>query len=198
MTPTTKPISHYLAPVALVLIALLGAANWFLRPVRTWAAVSVVLLLVAMTLALFLASRRSDSETRRRAGDEIRNAIVFAGLILIISMSAKLAAALGFISNIELSRRVTMAILGAFFIFVGNAFPKTLTPLSALQCDAGKVQAFQRFTGWTWVLTGLAFALVWLALPLTLAKPVSVAVMMTAMLVVVTRIVRLRRTRQTS
>jgi len=35
--------------------------------------------------------------------------------------------------------------------------PKALTPLSAAQCsgDPMKAQAFQRFVGWTWVLTGL-------------------------------------------
>jgi len=41
--------------------------------------------------------------------------------------------------------------------------PKTLTPLSAMQCDVASVQAFQRLVGWTWVLTGLAFAIAQLA-----------------------------------
>ncbi|MDP9193830.1 MAG: hypothetical protein M3P06_19220 [Acidobacteriota bacterium] len=191
-----KPLSYYLAPVLLVLTAALAAMNWYVRPAPLGIAVSVVLLLAVMTLAYLFSLRRSDVEARRRASDEIRNAIVFAGLIMLIPLSAKLAAAFGAIDDGEVSKRVTMAILGAFFVFTGNAIPKTLTPLSSLQCDGARMQAFQRISGWTWVLTGLAYALAWLTLPLDLAKPVSVALMMAGMLVIITQIVRLRRTRQ--
>jgi hypothetical protein len=121
---------------------------------------------------------------------------VFAGLILVIVLSMKLATAMGVIEDADLSRRATMAILGAFFVVTGNAMPKTLTPLSALQCDAARVQAFQRFAGWTWVLTGLAFAIVWLVLPVDLAKPVSLVLLTSGMLAIVWQVVRLRRTRQ--
>ena len=193
---SAKPVSYYLAPVLLVLLAALAGANWYFQPARPGVAVSVVLLLIGMTLAYFFSLRLSGDEVRRRAYDEIRNGIVFAGLIMLIPLSAKLAAAFGVIDDGELSRRVTMAVMGAFFVFTGNAIPKTLTPLSMLQCDPARVQSFQRFSGWTWVLTGLAYALAWLTLPLDLAKPVSVAVLMAGMVVILTQIVRLRRSRQ--
>jgi hypothetical protein len=53
------------------------------------------------------------------------------------------------------------------------------------------VQAFQRFAGWTWVLTGLSFALVWMVLPIDLAKPLSVAIIVCGMVLVVAALVRL-------
>jgi hypothetical protein len=193
---STRPLSYYLAPVLLLLMTVLAVANWYVRPARPGIAISIVLLLIGMTLAYLFSLRVSDVEARRRASDEIRNGIVFAGLIMVIPLSAKLAAAFGFIADGELSKRVTMGILGAFLVFTGNAIPKTLTPLSALQCDPARVQAFQRFSGWAWVLTGLGYALAWLTLPLDLAKPVSVAVMMAGMVVILTQIVRLRRSRQ--
>jgi hypothetical protein len=191
----TRPISYFLAPALLVLIAVLTAVNWYLRPERVSNVAPVLLLLAIMTVAFFLSLRRTREEVRRRAAEEIRRAIMFAGLIVVIPLSANLAAALGVISDVDLSKRVTMAIVGAFFVFTGNALPKTLTPISALQCDVAKVQAFQRLTGWTWVLMGLAYAIVWLVLPLNLAKPVSMALLLSGMLVVATQIIRLRRRR---
>ena len=120
---------------------------------------------------------------------------MFAGLILAISLGVKLATAIGAIENADFSRRATMVVMGAFFVFTGNAIPKTLTPLSALQCNAARVQAFQRFAGWMWVLTGLAFALVWVLLPLDVAKPVSTILLVSGILAIVSQMVRLRRTR---
>jgi hypothetical protein len=46
------------------------------------------------------------------------------------------------------------------------------------------------------VLAGLALAVVWLVLPLDLAKPVSLVLLMSSMLMIVAEVVRLRRTRQ--
>jgi hypothetical protein len=138
---------------------------------------------------------KSDRE-RRHAASSIRRGLVFAGLILACSLLAKVATALGAIPDADVSRRVTMAILGIFFVFMGNAFPKMLTPLSQLTCDPAKVQAFQRFTGWTWVLTGFPFAFVWIVLPLDVAKPLSMLILLSGMLLVALRVVQLRRPRQ--
>ena len=120
---------------------------------------------------------------------------MFSGLILVISLGMKLALVLGAVKDADLSRRATMVILGVFFAFTGNGMPRTLTPLAVMRCDPARVQAFQRFAGWTWVLTGLAFAGVWLLLPLGLAKPVSVIVLMSGMLAIAAQLARLRTTR---
>jgi hypothetical protein len=195
MTMTAKPMSYFLAPVLLVLSILLAAANWVLQPARAWAWAGTLAFLVCMAVALLIAHRRSGNEAQRRAGDAIRNAIVFAGLMLAVPLSATLAVRLGVIHDTDLSKRMTMVLVGAFFAFTGNAMPKTLTPLSALQCDAARLQAFNRFAGWTWVLIGLGFAIAYLVLPLDLAKPISMVLLMTGMLLVIVQLLRLRRTR---
>ena len=133
---------------------------------------------------------------RRHAASSITQGLVFAGLMLACTLLPKFATALGAIADADVSRRVTMAILGIFFVLMGNAFPKMLTPLSQLTCDPAKVQAFQRFTGWTWVLTGFPFAFVWLVLPLDVAKPLSMLILLSGMLLVALRVVQLRRPRQ--
>ena len=191
-----KPMSYYLAPVLLVLSTMLAAVNWYLQPLRAVAWASAIGVLACMALIFFLVSRRHGNEAAGlRAEAAITDAIVFAGVILAITLSVKLATTLGVINDTDLSRRMTMVVMGIFIAFTGNSVPKTLTPLSALQCDPDKVQAFQRLAAWMWVLTGLAYAIVWLVLPIALAKPVSIAVMMSGMLVIVTQIVRLRSTR---
>lgn len=190
---TTKPISIYVAPALVLTAAVLTAWNWYLQPERVVAWGSTAVLLGCMTLALYFARRRPTNESARgHAGDTIRSAVVFAGLTMVISLGMKLAFNLGAFPDGDLSRRAAMVLSGAFLMFIGNAMPKMLTPLSALRCDAARVQAFQRIGGWTWVLTGLGIAFVWLALPVDLAKPVSVGLILCGMLVIVGQIVRLR------
>jgi hypothetical protein len=196
MTPAATPVSRYLAPLLLGLSIVLAAGNWYLDPerVRSWAAALLFLACMAFVLR-FALSRSSDSAAGRYAAQFIRNGVIFAALIMAVSLSVKLARALDTLDDTSLSQRLTMIILGAVFVFYGNAMPKMLTPLSVLRCDGASVQAFQRFTGWTWVLTGLAFAVVWLVLPPDVAEPVSVATMVGGALVVMGRVVGLRRTR---
>ena len=192
-----KPISHYLAPGLLVLGTLLAAVNWYFNPARPLPSAAALILLGCMMLALRLSPRPApDEAARRRAGDSIMSGVVFGGLIVVASLSVKLAATLGAVQDADLSRRAMMAILGAFIAFTGNAIPKTLTPLSTLECDAAKAQAFQRFAGWTWALAGLALAMIWLVLPVGLAETITFLLLPASMLVIGVQVVRLRRTRE--
>jgi hypothetical protein len=187
-----KPIWNYISPALIALNTLLLAGNWYLRPqgARSWFV--VLLLLIGMTLALVLVSREPKEEaTRRDAG--VRSGIVTAGLILVISLGAKLAVALGAVHYGDFSLRVTMAIGGAFLAVTGNAIPKTLTPLAAQHCDPAKVQAVQRLAGWIWALAGLAVAIAWLTLPVNLAEAMSFLLLPGAILVTVGQAVWLRR-----
>lgn len=130
-----------------------------------------------------------------RAAESIRRGLLFAAAILAASYSLKAAAAAGIIGDNDLAKRLTMVIVGAWFVVTGNALPKTLTPLSVMQCDGARAQALHRFLGWTWVLTGLTFAGVWLALPIDTAESVSMAVIATSIVTVLARLMWLRRTR---
>jgi hypothetical protein len=124
----------------------------------------------------------------------IRSGIGFAILILATTAAVKVAAALGVIADADVTRRATMAMMGAFLMYYGNAIPKTLTPLSA-GCDAARAQAAQRLAGWTWVLAGLGLGVAWVALPVAVADAVSTVLLAGGMLVSVAQLVRLRRTR---
>jgi len=152
-----------------------------------------VVLLVGMAVAFAAAMRLSpNAVARQRAAEAIQSAIAFAGLILVFTLGVKLATALGALDEGDLSKRASMAMLGLFFMATGNAMPKSLTPLSTLQCSGARVQAFQRFAGWTWVLCGLAFAAAWLTLPVAVAKPVSMLALASGVLLIVRQLVRLR------
>ena len=154
----------------------------------------VLLVLIAMTLALVLVSREpKEGAARRDAGGSVRRGIMTAGLILVISLGAKLAVALGAAHYDDIALRATMAIGGAFLAVTGNAIPKTLTPLAAQHCDPAKVQAVQRLAGWIWVLTGLAVVVAWLTLPINLAEATCFLLLPSAILVTVGPAVWLRR-----
>ena len=153
----------------------------------------VLLVLIGMTLALVLSREPKEEAARRDAGSSVRSGIVTAGLILVISLGAKLAVALGAVHYGDNALRATMAIGGVFLAVTGNAIPKTLTPLAALHCDPAKVQAVQRLAGWTWALAGLAVAIAWLTLPINLAEAMSFLLLPSAILVTVGRAVWLRR-----
>jgi hypothetical protein len=194
MTTATKPLSYQLATALLALGTLLALWNWYVQPQRASAWAITLALLAVMMLGVF-AMRRSKSGAASHRADGITVGIVFAALMLASSLGLKLATALGTTSRSDLAQRMLMVILGAFFTFTGNALPKTLTPLAA-KCDGARVQAFQRLAGWTWVLTGLTFATAWLVLPLYLAQPVSLVLLLGGMLIIVTQLIRVRRTRQ--
>ena len=166
----------------------LAAANWYLRPERAVAWLAALAMFGAMALALALTGRAGHDGAKRSGADAIAAGAIFAGLILAFTLGSRLAAALGAPADTDFAHRATMVILGGFFVATGNAMPKTLTPLSAKGCAPAKNQAIQRFVGWTWVLGGLAFAAAWLALPLAQAEPVSMLVLIAAMLTTIGRV----------
>jgi hypothetical protein len=189
-----KPIWNYLPPALIALNILLVAENWYLRPEKAGAWFVVLLVLIGMTLALVLDSRETTEKAARRgAGVSFRSGIVTAGLILVISLGAKLAVALGAVDHGDIALRVIMAITGVFLAVTGNAIPKTLTPLAALHCDPAKVQAAQRLAGWMWALAGLAVAIAWLTLPINSAETMTFLLLPSAMLITIWQGVRPRR-----
>jgi hypothetical protein len=180
------------APALVALAAILNIANWYLTPERSGAwAISlafIVFLLVPLWLARRLESRGLDAGW-------LWLGVVFASLMLSAGMGGKVAQAIGLIESQDMSRRITMALTGVFLAVIGNAMPKMLTPLSA-HCDGAKTQAFNRFAGWTWFIAGLTHAMVWLVLPLDVAKPLSTMVILGAMFLVGRQLLRLWRTRR--
>jgi hypothetical protein len=92
-----------------------------------------------------------------------------AGLIIVVAVGAKVAAAQGLVGS-DWPGRAMMAVIGAFLMATGNAIPKTLRPLSACPCDPATLQQRQRRAGWTFALAGAVLTIGWLALPEALAN----------------------------
>jgi hypothetical protein len=95
---------------------------------------------------------------------ELRVGLGFAGLMLVIPLGAKLAARYGWVDTTDFTERALMVSLAAFIVVTGNSIPKRLASLACLGAEPGRVQAFYRFAGWVWVLTGLALGVAWMLL----------------------------------
>ena len=113
--------------------------------------------------------------------------------MMVIPLTVALAHAYGVVDDPDSGRRATMIIFGVYFAATGNALPRLLPPVSSMQCDGARVQAFQRLAGWTWALCGLGFATAWLALPIDAAELVSTTLVAAAMVVTIVQLLRLRK-----
>ena len=182
-----------LTAVGIVLVV----ANWYARPeaALAWTAP------LAMFAVMFAALRLSRRALRRSTGDaaalrSIPTAVVFAALMMGIPLALTLARSYGVVNDIDLGRRSTGVLIGAFLVMLGNVMPKNLPPLSSMRCDGARQQAFQRLVGWTWVLCGLASAIAWLALSIDSAETATTVLVVTAVAVTVVQLLRLRRPRK--
>jgi hypothetical protein len=116
--------------------------------------------------------------------------------MMIIPLALTLAHAYGLVDDPDSGmQRTTMIMVGAYLAVTGNAMPRMLPPTSSMPCGGARVQAFQRHAGWTWVLCGLGYAMAWLALPIDAAGPISMAMVVTAMIVTIVQLLRLRKPR---
>jgi len=192
----TRTSSNVLAATLLAAASVLAGINWYLQPQRAAAWAAALAFLGAMALALAWAARPSRVAPGSRAGDALRIGVAFGSLILVCSLAAKLLAALGALGSEDLSHRVSMVILGLLVAFGGNGIPKMLTPLEQLRCDPARVQALQRRAGWTFVFSGLAFSAAWIVLPIAVADPVSLGLLVGGTLLVAAQVARLRFGRQ--
>ena len=183
---------------ALPLIAIvLALANWNAQPDRAWAwsvAIVVSVVMVVVRHLSQLAVRRSSGDAAlARSFGSVTGAVAFGALMLVIPLAVTLANAYGVVNDPDSGRRTTMIIIGAYLAATGNALPRMLPPVSLMQGNAPRVQAFHRLAGWTWVLGGLGFAAAWLALPIDAALPVSMALVVAAIIVTIVQLLRLRK-----
>jgi hypothetical protein len=116
---------------------------------------------------------------------ELFTGLVFGSLMLASAYVLKHAGV-----DRDLPMRVTMVLLGLYYVVSGNALPRRFTARAAQRPNADRIQAGQRFAGWTFVLAGLAFALVWIVLPTGVAEPLSVAFLVGGSLTVFVRTYR--------
>jgi hypothetical protein len=184
-----------LTAVGIVLVL----ANWYARPEAGlgWTAPLTMFAVMFAVLRLSrLALRRSTADaTAPRSLDWIATGVVFGALMMGIPLALTLARSYGAAADPDLGRRSTGVLVGAFLVMLGNVMPKTLPPLSSMSCDGARLQAFQRLAGWTWVLCGLGSAIAWLALSIDSAEIATTVLVVSAMVVTVVQLLRLRRPR---
>ncbi len=190
MTVLSHRSSYRLAIVMLLVVAVLGASLWSLQPERgaVWGLTIVLLPLMWGAVALL---RRAVSCTATPADDGlVHRSIALAGLILALSLSAKLASSLHWVDDGSGhgSDRFMGVVLGIVFVVTSNAIPKRLTPLSRTECEPSRAQAVQRFVGWSFVLAGLGYALCWLLLPFDSAKLASTTVLASGVALAILRV----------
>jgi hypothetical protein len=186
---------------ALPLIGIgLALANWNAKPGAAWAWAAAIVVFVAMVAV----QRRFQLALSRSPGDaasvrsvaSVAGAVVFGALMMIIPLALTLAHAYGLVDDPDSGmQRTTMILVGAYLAVTGNAMPRMLPPTSSMPCGGARAQAFQRHAGWTWVLCGLGYAMAWLALPIDAAGPISMALVVTAMIVTIVQLLRLRKPR---
>ena len=175
----------------------LALANWNAKPAAAWAWAAVIVISVVMIAVQHVwqraSSRSSGDAALARSADSVAGAVVFGALMMIIPLALTLAHAYGLVEDPDSGmRRTTMIMIGAYLAMTGNAMPRMLPPMSSMQCDGARVQAFQRLAGWTWALCGLGFATAGLALPIDTAGPISMALVAVAMIVTIVQLMRLR------
>ena len=185
--------------LALVAIGL-ALANWNARPAAAWAWAAVIVISVVMVVVQRLSqvalSRSPNDAAWVRGVASVDGAVVFGALMMIIPLALTLAHAYGLVDDPDSGmRRTTMIMIGAYLAVTGNAMPRMLPPTSSLPCGGARVQAFQRFAGWTWVLCGLGLAMTGLALPIDAMPPISMALVATAITVTIVQLLRLRKPR---
>lgn len=172
-----------IAGVALPVFAL-AAAGWYVNPERlkTWTVAAGAMAMIWLLIAALERTQKSDNQRRMLVGN-----VLFAGSMLALPMSIKLAQSFGYVLGEQGSRASGVAV-GLLLVAVGNALPKTVVSLAASRCPPAEIQAVNRFGGWVMVIAGLAFVPAWILLPLDVARAVSIALIAATVVLVIARI----------
>jgi uncharacterized membrane protein len=77
----------------------------------------------------------------------------------------------------DMAMRLSMIVTGLVIAFYGNAIPKMVL-------RSAQARSARRFAGWAFVLSGLTCAVVWALAPIAVAKPVSIAMIASTVVLV--------------
>ena len=159
MNPSIDPftVRKIALQVLIVLGLVFGSVLWSQRPEAglMWLTGMLTLpagwLLVSVTGALPGPDR---PESRRH----IYNSLVGAGVLVTGALGIVMAASLGAVPE-DWSTRFGMLTSALVLIVIGNGLPKKIEP----GCKRSRFLPVQRLLGWTFVITGLALAALWLS-----------------------------------
>ncbi|MEE4207911.1 MAG: hypothetical protein V2I43_01435 [Parvularcula sp.] len=119
-----------------------------------------------------------------------RNALLFAGLLLLVAFLGREAQDLGLLAPEP--ERVFGVVMGSILIGLGNALPKRSAP----SCHGGAGEAFRvrRFVGWAFILAGAAHAVIWIAAPSEHAAVMAMLPVAAATVIAILAFMRGKRT----
>jgi hypothetical protein len=117
---------------------------------------------------------------------QLINAVLIAALMIVSALALQWLHAHGVVpgDRQEMAERSLNVMMGLLVVGMANLAPKRMKPLSETVCDPAREQANRRFSGRVFVAGGLFFTLAWLAAPIALALPLSMAAMAAALMVV--------------
>jgi hypothetical protein len=93
---------------------------------------------------------------------ELMESLVWAGIVATLALGSSLAYRLGYLEH-DTVLRIVVGINGLWMVWYGNRVPKTMVP------HAGARRA-RRVAGWSMVLSGFAYAVLFAVAPLPLAS----------------------------
>lgn len=102
-------------------------------------------------------------------------AVMLALLVMGIAVLVKSAAHMQLIEG-DMVTRIAQAMIGVALVVFANAAPKQIGRPRASLAEEGRVQKARRIAGWSLTLAGLAYAVIWLAMPMAWATSASMAV----------------------
>jgi hypothetical protein len=118
----------------------------------------------------------------------ILSGILFGLLFVVVALGLKWAAVHHIVSSDSPVRGIEV-LMGLMIAFYGNAIPKTLQRFREGKGESGRLQSLRRTIGWLLTVGGLGFAAVWASAPLSEAAGWSMAVIGTAIGLIILSIV---------
>ncbi|VAV96726.1 hypothetical protein MNBD_ALPHA06-1259 [hydrothermal vent metagenome] len=163
-----KTLSN-LAPAVTFSVLALGVWMWLLKPELLGLAIIAAGFLPAAWLFTFVINRAKPTA---KGNQELRSAITAAGLLLALSLGLSIAEIYQALAP-SMSERINSVALGLVLIIMGNYLPKMLQPIKQDKVAAQTGQEMRRFAGWTFVITGFAYALISMFAPIATASTLA-------------------------
>lgn len=139
------------------------------------------------------------AELMKRDKASLRLAVSYAAIVIAVAEALAIARATGAIARDDegLALRFLGIFCGLVIVFYGNIVPKKATCVDPASPDAGRKQALQRYSGWVFVLAGLANTAIWLLAPIKQAALWSMVPLAAGLALIALRTMAFRSTRET-
>jgi hypothetical protein len=172
-----------LAVLAVALVEAMAIGLIFLVPEKR--AIWLIAILAMPLLWIGAEATRCDKES-------IRYSIAGAALLVGAALAIAAARAAGLFGHDDsfIVLRLSGIVNGAILVFYGNVVPKRLVRYDPEAPDPGRRPALLRFSGWVFVLAGLADILIWLVAPVERAALWSMIPVAGGLALVAVRVLR--------